>query len=123
MRLPDRQIEIADRRRIGGDDMDIDTQPVGMKAERIDHALQSVKRVKRGLGMKHGAIARIEAALALVQHQIDVGLFDAVPGDIDEIGRASCRERVCQDVKISWVAVSLKKTENNKTDNESQKQI
>src|SRR3546814_13903916 len=87
MRLPDRQIEIADRRRIGGDDMDIDTQPVGMKAERIDHALQSVERVKRGLGMKHGAIARIEAALALVQHQIDVGLFDPVSGDIDVDGR------------------------------------
>src|SRR3546814_15049475 len=28
----------------------------------------------------------------------------------DEIGRASCRERVCQYVKISVVAVSLKKT-------------
>src|SRR3546814_12910108 len=27
-----------------------------------------------------------------------------------EIGRASCRERVCQSVKISVVAVSLKKT-------------
>src|SRR3546814_20300188 len=27
----------------------------------------------------------------------------------DEIGRASCRERVCQDVSISVVAVSLKK--------------
>src|SRR3546814_15502550 len=29
--------------------------------------------------------------------------------DIDEIGRASCRERVCQYVTISVVAVSLKK--------------
>src|SRR3546814_19493857 len=28
--------------------------------------------------------------------------------DIDEIGRASCRERVCQCVWISEVAVSLK---------------
>src|SRR3546814_13478122 len=32
----------------------------------------------------------------------------------DEIGRASCRERVCQYVKISVVAVSLK----NKTEKE-----
>src|SRR3546814_14005787 len=31
----------------------------------------------------------------------------------DQIGRASCRERVCQDVEISVVAVSLKKK--NKT--------
>src|SRR3546814_18689228 len=30
------------------------------------------------------------------------------PGE-DEIGRASCRERVCQYVKISVVAVTLKK--------------
>src|SRR3546814_12387509 len=29
--------------------------------------------------------------------------------DIGELGRASCRESVCQDVWISWVAVSLKK--------------
>src|SRR3546814_20266820 len=29
-----------------------------------------------------------------------------------EIGRASCRERVCQYVKISVVAVSLKKKKN-----------
>src|SRR3546814_15839387 len=31
-----------------------------------------------------------------------------------EIGRASCRERVCQYVKISVVAVSLKKKNKNK---------
>src|SRR3546814_19080054 len=31
-----------------------------------------------------------------------------------EIGRASCRERVCQYVSISVVAVSLKKTTTNK---------
>src|SRR3546814_9563956 len=30
-------------------------------------------------------------------------------GHINQIGRASCRERVCQYVKISVVAVSLKK--------------
>src|SRR3546814_15372460 len=31
------------------------------------------------------------------------------PAESDEIGRASCRERVCQYVEISVVAVSLKK--------------
>src|SRR3546814_11956694 len=35
-----------------------------------------------------------------------------------EIGRASCRERVCQYVEISVVAVSLKKKHATKTDNE-----
>src|SRR3546814_20095332 len=32
----------------------------------------------------------------------------------DQIGRASCRARVCQYVKISVVAVSLKKKDNKK---------
>src|SRR3546814_12740085 len=32
-----------------------------------------------------------------------------------EIGRASCRERVCQDVVIPVVAVSYKKQKNNTT--------
>src|SRR3546814_18562755 len=33
---------------------------------------------------------------------------------IKQIGRASCRERVCHYVSISWVAVSLKKNKQNK---------
>src|SRR3546814_14238952 len=33
----------------------------------------------------------------------------------EQIGRASCRERVCQDVSISVVAVSVKKKTNQKT--------
>src|SRR3546814_18048136 len=37
--------------------------------------------------------------------------------DRGEIGRASCRERVCQYVSISVVAVSLKKKQANKIDN------
>src|SRR3546814_13543817 len=39
--------------------------------------------------------------------------------DIAEIGRASCRERVCQYVSISVVAVSLKKK--NSTDRRATK--
>src|SRR3546814_17393793 len=37
-----------------------------------------------------------------------------------QIGRASCRERVCQYVRISVVAVSLKK---NKSKNDQRKQL
>src|SRR3546814_11886647 len=36
-------------------------------------------------------------------------------GIIKTIGRASCRERVCQYVSVSVVAVLLKKTKKNKT--------
>src|SRR3546814_17846153 len=35
-------------------------------------------------------------------------------GNTEPIGRASCRERVCQYVEISVVAVSLKKKTNTK---------
>src|SRR3546814_19036478 len=38
-----------------------------------------------------------------------------IRSDGDEIGRASCRERVCQYVSISVVAVSLKNTTINKS--------
>src|SRR3546814_17726157 len=40
--------------------------------------------------------------------------------DVIEIGRATCRERVCQYVKISVVAVSLKKTR-KKQNNDNRK--
>src|SRR3546814_16723528 len=41
----------------------------------------------------------------------------------DKIGRASCRERVCQYVEISVVAVSFKKKTKKHTTNESQDQL
>src|SRR3546814_19501593 len=39
--------------------------------------------------------------------------------DVPEIGRASCRERVCQYVSFSVVAVSLKKKNNTNSTYES----
>src|SRR3546814_16292893 len=51
---------------------------------------------------------------ALADHWLDAGLIDdgtftAFQFGDQQIGRASCRERVCQYVSISVVAVSLKK--------------
>src|SRR3546814_19477220 len=40
------------------------------------------------------------------------------PGDVVQIGRASCRERVCQYVSISVVADSLKKKQLSKITSE-----
>src|SRR3546814_11015371 len=42
-------------------------------------------------------------------------LVGQILGQTGQIGRASCRERVCQYVSISVVAGSLKKKEHNKT--------
>src|SRR3546814_12342854 len=48
-------------------------------------------------------------ARALVDDHVGLDVCDAHPGDAArEIGRASCRERVCQYVEISVVDVSLK---------------
>src|SRR3546814_13310065 len=43
---------------------------------------------------------------------VDIGEWceTRLPNRFGEIGRAACRERECQDVEISVVAVSLQKT-------------
>src|SRR3546814_12649534 len=58
--------------------------------------------VRRAAARRHGGGRR---------HPLPALLL--LPSRPNEIGRASCRERVCQYVEISVVAVSLK-TKNNK---------
>src|SRR3546814_12006362 len=58
------------------------------------------------------ACARAPRCAADYQAKISGPLFDRIDLHVDEIGRASCRERVCQYVSISVVAVTLKKTQN-----------
>src|SRR3546814_17007592 len=41
--------------------------------------------------------------------QLEIATPDGIDVNFEKIGRASCRERVCQYVSISVVAVSLKK--------------
>src|SRR3546814_20996171 len=50
----------------------------------------------------------VTGGAALQGRMLEAALASGV--DIREIGRASCRERVCQYVSISGVDVSLKKT-------------
>src|SRR3546814_13216667 len=53
------------------------------------------------------AVARL---LAFAGHEVATGYYVNDAGEqVEQIGRASCRERVCQYVLISVVAVSLKK--------------
>src|SRR3546814_17967958 len=46
----------------------------------------------------------------------EIGQAEQDVGPVWSIGRASCRERVCQYVSISVVAVSLKKTTKQKNE-------
>src|SRR3546814_20799904 len=55
----------------------------------------------------------IDFVSALMQHE-RFRSGNITPGFIAEIGRASCRERVCQYVYISVVAVSLQKKNKKK---------
>src|SRR3546814_18746196 len=48
----------------------------------------------------------------LLEKGEDIPILFSTRNRLEEIGRASCRERVCQYVSISVVAVSLKTTTN-----------
>src|SRR3546814_19715369 len=69
--------------------------------------------VNSGTGNLHGlktVAGLIAAAFAVLPGALRLVAPD--PVESVEIGRASCRERVCQYVLISVVAVSLKKKQN-----------
>src|SRR3546814_11482813 len=59
----------------------------------------------------------VDEAVTLVARSRQLHSDALGEGDVDadgeQIGRASCRERVCQYVKISVVAVALKKKSDN----------
>src|SRR3546814_14481627 len=66
----------------------------------------ALRRHGMAAGREHlGDAGGLEAGLGEAKGRAQAG--DA------EIGRASCRERVCPYVELSVVAVSLKKTNNN----------
>src|SRR3546814_17448721 len=82
-------------------------------------AHETAHRVKARMGqvfryaIAHGTATRdpsadLRGALAPVVSRSHAAVTD--PAQVaDQTGRASCRERVCQSVEISVVAVSLKK--------------
>src|SRR3546814_18913616 len=83
-------------------------------------------QVNRELGLldagRSEAIARcaLQVADGLYDAQFPIDVFQTGSGTStninahEEIGRASCRERVCQYVEISVVGVSLKKKQKKK---------
>src|SRR3546814_12301866 len=87
-----------------------DHAPAG-KAAGMIHLDQRLAEHAPGSRLQHLALELGEAQ----RHR--AGQFDRPAerriGQAQEIGRASCRERVCQYVSISVVAVSLKKKKIN----------
>src|SRR3546814_18626874 len=83
----------------------------------VDRAVgfDMVHRILKGIAVRHDAVVDFLPLKYALEHLHDERgrtiLEMAVAGvERRQIGRASCRERGCQYVWISWVAVSLKKT-------------
>src|SRR3546814_13750987 len=83
---------------------------LGRRPSKIDHR-RIEAREDHHLGRRPGD-CHIETALAaLASQRAEVHRHSARPRVLGpKLGRASCRERVCQYVSISVVAVSLNKT-------------
>src|SRR3546814_16006018 len=80
---------------------DLAQHRIAETGEQLDH-----RGLHRQIVLDH------QDGFAAAHHRPDGGwlrLYLGLLGARQEIGRASCRERVCQYVSISVVAVSLKK--------------
>src|SRR3546814_17442966 len=100
----------------------------GARQDAADLVQESFARLAGARAKQGAAIERPEAYLStiacnLLRDRARIALSRSLALHIptDELGRASCRERVCQYVMIPVVAVALqtqmKKTHNNKYSN------
>src|SRR3546814_15150547 len=97
-----RRLENSTRRALGIAGDELYPLEAGIRAE------QTLIDFGRRRGEKLRQAARVDgAALRVVERSEFIALQSARQY---QIGRASCRERVCQYVSISVVAASLKKT-------------
>src|SRR3546814_13967469 len=97
------------------------TRPIGT------HKQIRLHDTTTGRGDTHTMGGRIQRSKCVLKpghteyaHGVLQGTFDFARL-ADQIGRASCRERVCQYVEISVVAVSLKKKLSTHTNNYTNK--
>src|SRR3546814_14576953 len=95
-------------------DADVAAARAGLAAARLDLQYTEVKapisgRIGRAL-ITEGALVSTSGNVVLaIIRQLDPIYADFTQSANQQIGRASCRERVCQFVSISGVAVSYKK--------------
>src|SRR3546814_18615579 len=101
MRISDWSSDVCSSDRIAGRDR-VDLHAFRRPFVREQLGESANARFRRG-------IARHANAALKGEHRGNVDDLAAAARDHMQIGRASCRERVCQYVSISGVAVSLKK--------------
>ena len=83
MRRAHRQVEVADRRAIGGDDMDVDAEPVGMEPQRLLDAVRAVERVERGWAWSTMRPSGSIESRPAIEQVVDIVLLDPVPAELD----------------------------------------
>ena len=76
VRRADHRVDVAQRRRVGGDDVNVDAEPVGVKADRLLHAMRAVDGEQRRVGVKHDLAVAVDRAPAGIEQLVDVGLLD-----------------------------------------------
>ncbi len=82
MGAADGEVEVADRRRVGGDDVDVHAEPVGVEADGVfDEG--AVDRVQRRLGVEDGPAAGVDPRAAGGEQRRHVGVGDLVAADVD----------------------------------------
>src|SRR3546814_14725683 len=74
-----------------------------------DAALEELARLRGWADQRGAGRLLIEVNILAAAGLRGQGAIEESRSWFDELGRASCRERVCQYVEISVVAVSLKK--------------
>ena len=105
MRGAHRHVDIAHRRRIAEQNVDIHAQLIGVQPLGIADALHPVQRVKRGLRMQDQLAFRVDALLAARQQIIDMLLRNAVAGQIDLHGRDAARQPPCAEGNMDTVDI------------------
>src|SRR3546814_12099072 len=74
----------------------------------LEHLLNALIDDEHAAEVMRACGVALDELQAAVVHYLDTEL-DSLKVEGHKIGRASCRERGCQDVEISGIAVSLKK--------------
>ena len=83
VRRADDIVDVAKRRRVGGDHVDVDAQPVGVETDRVLHALDPVDRVERRMRVERDLPVTVDCVLAAGKELLDVGLLDLVTAELD----------------------------------------
>ena len=95
-------VDIAHRRAIGEDHVDVDAQPLGMQPDRLLDPGCAIERVERGLRVQHHASAGLDRLATRSQQMVDIVLVDppAAQIDLDPRDRAGEPARSAADMDM-----------------------